>query len=99
MEVVAMLRLVGEKTRQQRQTKRRSSETPIAQANEWGGRWGNKEGDKAAAADKTPITADKRGDKKEGRKERKKEGQGREHIHDEVTRGFHSEGLPWWHGF
>ena len=72
MEVVAMLRLVGEKTRQQRQTKRRSSETPIAQANEWGGRWGNKEGDKAAAADKTPITADKRGDK-EGRKERKKD--------------------------
>ena len=43
MEVVAMLRLVGEKTRQQqRQTKRRSSKTPIAQASEWGGRWGNK---------------------------------------------------------
>ena len=30
MEVVAMSRLVGEKTRQQRQTKRRSSKMPIA---------------------------------------------------------------------
>ena len=39
--------------------------------------------DKAAAANKTPITADKRGDKKERKKER-----GCAHIHDEVTRVF-----------
>ena len=65
--------------------------------------WGE---DKAAAANKTPIkqNADRRRQarKKEVTKKRKKERKkerGCAHIHDEETRGFHSDGFPCWHGF
>ena len=67
VEVVAMLRLVGEKTRQQRQTARRSSKTPIARANEW------EAGGQQRQTKRRSQQTSRETRKKEGRNERKKE--------------------------